>query len=303
MSRPPNPPERRPGLMVAERKNVSVYRQFAVTTDQSCLNRWLVEASWDRRRSTTASGVATGQPDQPASPPTAIIAIDNTLVERGLNAQPRHCPRLLISNYCPSGSHYPIEWRRFLEKDSCPAEDFKDHTTLCLDLIDDALARDIPGDFTVDSYFTHAKVLNHIHAKQRHYVGALKLNRKVVFDGREQKLQEVASQIPFTDKKAVPVGKRCYWYFSKRMRIATVSHPVRIVLFWKDRHATEASKALVTNRVVWEVLRMLRVYRHRWTGTETFHRDGKQQLGLGDCQVRSGKGQTRHVYPAPRTVF
>ena len=80
------------------------------------------------------------------------------------------------------------------------------------------------------------------------------------------------------------------------MRLATVSHPVRIVLFWKDRHATEASKALVTKRVVWEVLRMLRVYRHRWTGTETFHRDGKQQLGLGDCQVRSGKGQTRHVY-------
>ena len=39
-------------------------------------------------------------------------------------------------------------------------------------------------------------------------------------------------------------GKRCYWYFSKRMRLATVSHPVRIVLFWKDRFATEASKAL-----------------------------------------------------------
>jgi hypothetical protein len=41
---------------------------------------------------------------------------------------------------------------------------------------------------------------------------------------------------------------------------------------------------------------MVLVYRHRWTGTETFHRDGKQQLGLGDCQVRSGEGQTRHVY-------
>ena len=49
---------------------------------------------------------------------------------------------------------------------------------------------------------------------------------------------------------------------------------------------------------------MLRVYRHRWTGTETFHRDGKQQLGLGDCQVRSGKGQTRtYILSAPRTVF
>ena len=76
-----------------------------------------------------------------------------------------------------------------------------------------------------DSYFTHAKILNPIHAKQRAYVGALKLNRKVVFDGREDKLQEVARQIPHADKKAVRVGKRCYWYFSKRMRIEAVNHP------------------------------------------------------------------------------
>jgi hypothetical protein len=40
----------------------------------------------------------------------------------------------------------------------------------------------------------------------------------------------------------------------------------------------------------------LNVYRHRWTGTETFHRDGKQHLGMGDCQLRTAKGQTRHLY-------
>jgi len=38
------------------------------------------------------------------------------------------------------------------------------------------------------------------------------------------------------------------------------------------------------------------VYRHRWTGTEALHRDGKPQLGRGDGQGRSGEGQTRHVY-------
>ena len=131
-----------------------------------------------------------------------------------------------------------------------------------------------------------------------------RLNRKVVFEGREHKLQEVASQIPFSDKKAVRVGKRCYWYFSKRMRIATVSHPVRIVLFWKDRHAPQASKALVSNRVVWEVLRMLKVYRYRWTGTETFHRDAKQQLGLET--VRCAVARARHatcILSAQHTVF
>jgi hypothetical protein len=80
------------------------------------------------------------------------------------------------------------------------------------------------------------------------------------------------------------------------MRIPDVTHPGRIVLLWRERDDTEASKALVSNRLGWEVIRIVLVSRHRWTGTETFHRDGKQQLGRGDGQGRSGEGQTRHVY-------
>ena len=163
-------------------------------------------------------------------------------------------------------------------------------------MIDDTIKRAIPGDFTFDSYFTSARVLNHIQSAQRAYVGDLKLNRKVVDAGREQKLQNVARQIPWAAKKPIRIGTRQYWYFSKQMRIPDVTHPIRIVLLWRERGDQEASKALVSNRLGGEVIRMSLVYRHRWTGTETFHRDGKQQLGLGDCQVRSGEGQTRHVY-------
>jgi hypothetical protein len=72
------------------------------------------------------------------------------------------------------------------------------------------------------------------------------------------------------------------------------------VLFWKERDDAEASKALGSNRLGWEVIRMVLVYRHRWTGTETFHRDGKQELGLGDCQVRNGEGQTPGEWPPSR---
>ena len=50
----PNEPQRRhfaeylTGLFVAERKNSSgINREFAQTTDQSCLNRYLTAADWD----------------------------------------------------------------------------------------------------------------------------------------------------------------------------------------------------------------------------------------------------------------
>jgi hypothetical protein len=276
------------GLMVAERKTVSgINREFVVTTDQSCLNRWLTEVEWSVHTLNDRRLAWLQQAPQTRYSLRGVIAIDNTLVthEGKLiedvgwfwdHADERHviAHDYVISNYvCSSGAHYPIEWRRFQKRDACVAAAFKDHTMLCMELIDDAITRGIPGDFTFDSYFTSAKILNHIQSKQRAYVGDLKLNRKVVYAGREQKLQEVARQIPWEAKK-----------------------PVRIVLFWRERADQEASKALVSNRLGWEVIRIVLVYRHRWTGTETFHRDGKQQLGLGDCQVRSGEGQTRHVY-------
>jgi hypothetical protein len=299
------------GLIVAENKTVSgINREFALTTDQSCLNRWLTEVEWDVTALNDRRLAWLQQAPQTRYSGRGVIAIDNTLVthEGKLiedvgwfwdHADERHviAHDYIISNYvCPSRAHYPIEWRRFKKRDTCPAQEFKDHTELCIELIDDALQRGIPGAFTFDSYFTSAKVLNHLQSQQAAYVGDLKLNRKVVYAGREQKLQDVARQIPWEAKKPVRVGSRRYWYFSKHMRLPDVGHPVRVVLFWRERGDQEASKALVRNRLGWEVIRMILVYRHRWTGTETFHRDGKQQLGLGDCQVRSGEGQTRHVY-------
>ena len=312
-----NDPERRhfaeylTGLLIAEKQTVSgITRAFVVTTDQSCLNRWLTEVSWDAKALNDRRLEWLPRDPRTRYSLRGVITIDNPLVDHAGqliddvgwfwdHAHERYVMAhdYLISNYvCASGAHYPIEWRRFRKKDACETEEFKDHTELCIEVINDAITRGIPGDFTFDSYFTSTKVLNPIESTKRAYVGALKLNRKVVYEGREQSLQAVARQIPWAAKKPVRVGSRRYWYFSKRMRIPNVTHAVRIVLFWKERSDAEASKALVSNRLMWEVIRMVLVYRHRWTGTETFHRDGKQELGLGDCQVRNGEGQTRHVY-------
>jgi len=307
------------GLFVADRKTVlGINGEFARTTDQSCLNRFLTAADWDvlrlnrRRLDGLQKDPSTRYSDQ------GVIPIDNTLVDRdGLlipdagwfwdHAEERNkiAQDYLFINYvCTGGKHYPLEFRLFRKQEVCEAlgEPFRNHTALCCELIDWVCEQGIPGDFAFDCYFTSAEVLNHIDGKAdrfgrpRGYVGDLKANRKLEWKGRTLKASELAASIPPADRKALRIGDERQWYFTVTVRIPDVRHKVRIVILWRYRDDAHPCKILVTNRITWEVSRIVRVYRRRWTGTETFHRDGKQQLGLGDCQLRDVQGQTRHMY-------
>jgi Transposase DDE domain len=320
------------GLLVAARKTVNgINAEFAVTTDQSCLNRWMTEVGWDYQ-ALNVQRLAWLQcfPDTRYAA-HGVIPIDNVLIEHAgqfiedagwlwdhAEQRPVIAHDYLIANYvCPSGKHYALEFRRFRKQEDCDfarqcleaapggiaaalpeqvrLSQFKDHTQLCQELVDWVVAQEIPGDFTFDCYFTSAAVLNHIHHQQRAYVGELKFNRKVWFQGQEMHAADVAALLASDDRQPVQVGDKRYWYFTKTIRIAEVDHLVRRVILWERKNGKEPVKMLITNRTFWEVTRILRVYRHRWTGTETLHRDGKQSLGMGDCQLRSGEGQTRHM--------
>jgi hypothetical protein len=320
-----NEPQRRhfaeylTGLMIAERKSVlGINREFAQTTDQSCLNKFLTEVDWDvdalnqRRLEWLQRDSSTRYTDR------GVIAIDNVLIDHDgkfikdvgwfwdhAEGRNKIAHDYLIANYvCTSGKHYPLEFRRFRKREQCEVtgEEFFDHTKLCCQLVDWVCQREIPGDFTFDSYFTNAEILNHIHGKRdrfgrpRGYVGDLKFNRKVQWKGGLIRVDELAAQIDPEIRKPLRRGRNQQWYFTVTLHIPGVNHKVRIVILWDKKRDKQPCKILVTNRVAWDVIRILLVYRYRWTGTETFHRDGKQELGMGDCQLRDGQGQTRHMY-------
>jgi len=307
------------GLMVACNKTVTgINGEFAETTDQSCLNRFLTEVDWNEQALNKRRLELLQRDPSTRYDEKGVIAIDNLLIDHDGkliedvgwfwdHAEGRHkiAHDYLFANYvCPGGKHYPLEFRRFKKRDQCEAtgETFQDHGLLFRQLIDWTCARDIPGAFTFDSYFTNAANLNHIHGKQdrhgdpRAYVGDLKCNRKIQVRGRHLRADEFAATIPREDRKELRRGDNRQWYFTCTVRIPEVQHPVRIVIIWENRRDTSPKKILITNRTRWEIKRILQTYRHRWTGTETFHRDGKQELGLGDCQLRNGRGQTRHTY-------
>jgi len=334
-----NEPERRhfaeylTGLLVAAKKNVSgINAEFADTTDQSCLNRWITEVAWDERELNRQRLAWLQQSAQTRYAPNGVIPIDNTLVDHDGkliedvgyfwdHAEERHkiAHDYLIANYvCASGKHYALEFRRFRKQAACDAKraelearkggfeaasakeqrlaTFKNHTVLCGELIDGVVEQEIPGTFAFDSYFTNAPICNRIEGHERAYVGDLKFNRKVWFRGTEMRVEAMAAEIPAVARKKVTTGDRLQWYFTKAIWMPEVNHAVRVAILWPYQNSKEPGKILATNRTNWEITRVLRGYGQRWTGTETLHRDGKQHLGLGDCQLRSGEGQTRHIY-------
>jgi hypothetical protein len=282
------------------------------------LNRFVTEVSWDEQ-AMNERRLAEHQKDSSSQyNDRGVIAIDDVLIDHDglmiddvgyfwdhVEQRAKIAHDYMIANYvCPSGKHYSLEFRRFKKRAQCEAtgETFEDHTKLFCQLIDWVCEHGIPGDFTFDSYFANAENMNYIHAKKdrfdrpRGYVGDLKQNRKIEWKGKIWSATEIAASIPAEDRKPLRRGKKQQWCFTCTAHIPNVNHKIRLVFIWDKKHDAELRKVLVTNRVTWEVCRILQVYRYRWTGTETFHRDGKQELGMGDCQLRCGQGQTRHMY-------
>jgi hypothetical protein len=307
------------GLMVARNKTVTgINAEFAETTDPSCLNRFLTQVEWDVERLNERRLELLQQDPSTRYHQQGVIALDDVLIDHTGklikdvgwfwdHAEERNkiAHDYLFANYVTSsGKHYPLEFRRFKKQEQCEAtgETFQDHGILFRQLIDWVCEREIPGDFTFDSYFSSAANLNHIHHQRDHfgqpraYVGDLKFNRKIWVKGKELKAEEFAGTISPTLRQELRRGDKRQWYFTCSMHLPNVDHKVRIVILWNHRRNSRPAKLLVTNRTNWEVTRIVRGYRCRWTGTETYHRDGKQELGMGDCQLRNGQGQTRHMY-------
>jgi hypothetical protein len=307
------------GLIVAKNKTVSgINAEFVDTTDQSCLNRFVTGAEWDvdqlnaRRLELLQEDPATRYSEG------GVIALDDVLIDHDgkliedvgwfwdhAEGRQKIAHDYLIANYvCPSGKHYPLEFRRFKKREQCEAtgQQFQDHGVLFRQLVGWVCQRGIPGDFTFDSYFSGAANLNYIHEQKnlrgeaRAYVGDLKTNRKLEVRGQSVRTDEFAASIPREKRRELRRGDARQWFYTTTVRLPQVKHPVRIVLIWHNRRDKKLAKALITNRTRWEINRILKTYRHRWTGTETFHRDGKQELGMGACQLRSGQGQTRHMH-------
>jgi hypothetical protein len=308
------------GLMISENKTIAgMSAEMPNASDQSCLNRFMTEVDWDENAVNEARIEMMQQSEDTRFHDRGVIGLDDVLIDKTgklikdsgtfwdhSEQRYKHAQDLILINYLNpfSGKRYPLEFRRYKKADQCEwtGEQFKKMTGLSIELIDWCHAKGVLGTFTFDSFYTCAEIQNHINdlknenGTNRGYVGDLKFNRKIVFKGVEQQVQEFAATIPPEDRKPVTVDGMKQWYLSVCVKMPNVNHKVRVVILWRYKNDAGPRKIIVTNRIHWNAERIVETYRGRWSCTETIHRDGKQELGLGDCQLRDGTGQTRHIY-------
>ncbi len=298
--------------MIADNKTIAgMTDEMPNASDQSCLNRFLTEVEWDEHVVNEARIEWLQQFDDTKFHPRGIIAIDDVLLDK--------TGKFIKVNYVhpTSRKHYPLEFRRIKKEEQCEwtGEEFKKMTELTIELVNWCHGKNIPGNFTFDSFYTCAPIQNHINAlknedgTERGYIGDLKFNRKRTFKGVEQQAVEFAKTIGPESRKPVTVDGIKQWYLSVCVKMPNIDHKVRVVILWPrkvhGKNDAGPRKILVTNKIHWNAERIIATYRSRWTGTETLYfrntdRDGKQPCflfeGLGDCQLRDGVGQTRHTY-------
>jgi len=308
------------GLMISENKTVAgMSAEMPNASDQSCLNRFMTEVDWDESAVNEARIEMMQQSEDTRFHDRGVIGLDDVLIDKTgkfikdsgtfwdhSEQRYKHAQDLILINYLNpfSGKRYPLEFRRYKKAGQCEwtGEQFKKMTELSMELIGWCHEKGVKGTFSFDSFYTCAEIQNYIHSLKnedgtnRGYVGDLKFNRKIVFKGVEQQAVEFAHTIPPEDRKPVTVDGMKQWYLSVCVKMPNVNHKVRVVILWRYKNDAEPRKILVTNRIHWNPERIVETYRGRWSCTETIRRDGKQELGLGDCQLRDGTGQTRHIY-------
>lgn len=304
------------GLITVPNPNISKIATWMYAgKDQSSLNRLLTKTDWESSEVNTRRLNLLQKQPKTAWKKEGAICIDDTFSEKSgktmeaVGWYKSHtgekeyilAHNFVYSHYVDTQAQYPLDFLLYVKEKEITkqklSQTFKSKITLAKELVTTSEERDIPtGLYLFDSWYFSKELTDHIESYGKDWISIAKLNRVVLWNGKNIKLREfVTKTIPWESYKRLEVNGKIFWYFTKSVTLKT-NGKVRIVSTFEEKDGVIETHptVLVTNRTDWDVTKIIKGYTKRWS-IETFFRDSKQSLGFEDYQLRSIDAVERHL--------
>jgi hypothetical protein len=187
-------------------------------------------------------------------------------------------------------------------------QQFRTKIDLGIALLEAAIQHKVPFSVLVfDSWYLAEELVSMARYRNKDWISLLKKNRNletnsftlkdaagqpIQLEGPHLAVEELVPLIPPTAYRAVTVGDKTYWTFTRAVRLPGLGK-VRLVVSVKNAELTGTYAVLVTNRVDWGAQRIIALYLQRWP-IETFYQDGKTHLGLDEYRMRNAEAIGKH---------
>ena len=283
------------GLIVSDNKTIQEINDCFGRVDQSSLNRFLTSSDWDSKKinNKRISQIKSYCPIKKG----VLICDPTTLIKYGKMME--------YANYHYSGMTKKEEWGYFLvnsfftdghtefpicadfylrKEDADENHPFKTLREICLEQLDYAMKRLQIWLFIADAGLYADFLIQDLRTRGLKYILGTRVTNNISIGGKKRiSIEEYLETLTDLDFKRYIIDGEIYYLHTIDVSERGVGKE-KLLISYKDGDEEEI-RINVTNLLQHSNESILRLLLKRWK-IETWHRDGKQHLGLEDYQVR-----------------
>jgi SRSO17 transposase len=295
------------GLAAASSKTCKgIAREVLPANSERALNKFLTEYDWDEQQLNHERLEKLQEDGETRWSQDGNIVIDDSVNQRtgeelpGVGRFYDHSEgetvwgqNLVYAFYTDDKTAYPLTVRQYENRDDEDEDETK--YKLAREIITELEEEvGVPADtYLFDAWFAHdSELIKHVESYGKDWVGPLRSNRQVTYAGEQMRVDALEERI---DKEEREIDEETYKIWTQKRPISKLGE-VKLLIAEKvtdDEDEANPVKYLATNKIDAPSEHVIRTYSYRWR-IETFFEDSKQDLGLGDCEVRDGEGASRH---------
>ena len=284
------------GLIVSDNKTVQEIADCYGRVDQSSLNRFLTMSEWDAKK---VNDKRIAQIKKHRKLGKGILICDPTNIHKfgkemeyanyhysGMTKKEEWGYFLVNSFFTDGNTEFPVCADFYLRKEDADEDHpFKTLREICLEQLDYAMKKLPIWLFIADAGLYADFLIQDIRSRRLKYILGTKVTNNISLNGRKRiSIREYLETLTDLDFKRHIIDGEVYHLHTIEVSERGVGKE-RLLISYKDGDEEEI-RINVTNLLQHSDESILCLLLKRWK-IETWHRDGKQHLGLEDFQVRN----------------